>query len=49
MRPVLRGLCRYESLKDGSVDLIDLVRMNDAISVESENAARYREATKTDG
>lgn len=49
MRPVLRGLCRYESLIDGSLDLVDVARMNDAISVENENAARFREATKSDG
>ena len=44
MRPVLRGLCKYESLKDGSIDLSDIARMNDALAVEQENERRYREA-----
>ncbi|MCX5495367.1 hypothetical protein OSH11_11665 [Kaistia dalseonensis] len=49
MRPVLRNLCRYESLIDGSIDLVDVARMNDALDVQDENAARYREATKSNG
>lgn len=44
MRPVLRGLCRYESLIDGSVGLLDLARMNDALDVSDENEARARAA-----
>ncbi len=40
MGPVMRGLCRYESLKDGTVDLLDLVRMNDAMVVTDENTRR---------
>jgi hypothetical protein len=42
MRPVLRGLCKYESLKDGVLDLVDFARMNDAIDVQDENDARLR-------
>lgn len=37
MRPVLAGLCRYESLKDGSLDLVDFARMNDALDVQAAN------------
>lgn len=44
MRPVLRGLCRYEGIKDGSLALEDLARMNDALDVQEENERRYREA-----
>jgi len=44
MRPVLRGLCRFESLKDGTLDIMDLVIMNEAIDVEQENAARAQAA-----
>jgi hypothetical protein len=44
MRPVLRGLCKYESLKDGTLDLCDIALMNDALDVQDENEARYREA-----
>ena len=40
MRPVLRGLCRYESLRDGSLGLEDIALMNEAIEVEAENAYR---------
>lgn len=44
MRPVLRGLCKYESLKDGTLDLLDVALMNDAISVMDENERRIIEA-----
>lgn len=43
-RPVLRGLCKYESLKDGTLDLLDIALMNEAIDVEQENAARAQAA-----
>ena len=46
MRPVLEGLCRYESLIDGSIDLADVARMNDALDVRCENERRVYEATK---
>ena len=38
MRPVVKGMCRFESLKDGSVDLADIALMNDALDVVAENA-----------
>lgn len=44
MRPVVEGLCKYESLKDGSLDLEDLMRMNDALNVRDENNTRLQEA-----
>jgi hypothetical protein len=31
MRPVVRGLCRSESLVDGTLDLGDILRMNRAL------------------
>lgn len=37
LRPVVRGMCRYESLKDGSLDLADIALMNDALDVVAEN------------
>lgn len=40
LRPVLEHLCQYESLKDGSLDLEDIARMNDALNVRNENDAR---------
>lgn len=46
MRPVLEGLCRYESLLDCTLDLADVARMNDALDVRAENENRYRKAQK---
>lgn len=46
MRPVLLGMCKYESLKDGTIDLEDIMVMNDAIDVKNENERRYMEAQK---
>ena len=40
MAPVLNGLCKYESLLDGNLDLGDIARMNDAYLVKSENQRR---------
>lgn len=44
LRPVLHGLCKYESLKDGTLDLADIALMNDALTVKSENEVRYQRA-----
>lgn len=46
MRPVLRGLCKYESLLDGTLSLDDILLMHDALDVEAENERRYTEANK---
>lgn len=46
MVPVLRGMIRYESLTDGTVDLADIDRINFALQIHDENARRYREALK---
>jgi hypothetical protein len=46
MRPVVEGLCKYESLKDGTLDLEDIARMNAAIDVKIENANRHRKANE---
>lgn len=45
MRPVLAGLCRLESLKDGTLDLADVQLMNDALDVRAENERRIAERT----
>jgi hypothetical protein len=37
LRPVVRGMCRYESLKDGTLDLADIALMNDSLDVIDEN------------
>lgn len=44
MRPVLEGCCQYESLKNGTLDLADVARMNAALEVKTENEKRYRKA-----
>lgn len=44
MQPVLEGMCKYESLLDGTLDLADIDIMNDAIDVRAENRARLEEA-----
>jgi hypothetical protein len=44
LRPVDRGYCRYESLKDGSLTLCDIALMNEMIDVVDENQARQSKA-----
>ena len=44
LKPVMERLIRYESLIDGTLDLADIARLNDAIDVKYENEARYRRA-----
>lgn len=46
LRPVLRGLCRYESLIDGTLSLADVALLNDLLDVQEENERRYQEAMK---
>lgn len=46
MRPVLENCCRYESLLDGTVRLIDIARMNDALDVRAENRWRVEDALR---
>jgi hypothetical protein len=46
MAPVIAGLCRFESLKDCSIDLADIGLMNDALAVKSDNEHLFREWEK---
>lgn len=46
MRPAVEGICRYESLIDGTLDLSDVARMNEALDVRNENQARVDEAMR---
>lgn len=46
MRPVIRGLCKYESLLDGTLDLCDLALMNESLDAYDENTQRSSEARK---
>lgn len=47
MLPVMAGLCRYESLKDGTLDMADIALMNDAIRVRADNDEIARRAVET--
>lgn len=49
MRPVLRGMCDYSELKNGSLDLSDIAVMNEAIDVEAENKFRYTQVVSKNG
>lgn len=46
MRPVLEGMCKYESLLDGTLGLEDIAKMNDALDVKYENESRFRKANE---
>ena len=47
MRPVVGGLCKYESLLDCTLGLEDIARMNCALDVKFENERRHRKAIET--
>lgn len=49
MRPIIRGLCRYESAVDGTLLMVDFARMNDALDVQDENEARLHKAIESKG
>jgi len=42
----MAGMCQFESLKNGVLDLSDIARMNDALDVRDENQRRYQKATE---
>lgn len=44
MRPVLAGMCKLESLLDGTLDLEHVAWANEALTVQGDNERRYREA-----
>jgi len=46
LRPVLRGMIKYESLMDGTLDIEDIALLNDALDVQDENERLYTEANK---
>lgn len=46
MRPVLAGLCTYESPLDGTLDIGDIARMHDALDAQAENQERARIVAK---
>ena len=42
-------MCRFESLKNGALDLYDVALMNEAIDVDEENRARIAKAIERNG
>lgn len=46
LTPVRRGMCKMESLLDGSLDLSHVAMMNEAMVVEAENESRAHAAMK---
>jgi len=45
MQPVLANLIRYESLRDGSVDILDVAICIDALETRAENERRSVKVT----
>ncbi|MER0991618.1 hypothetical protein AAA626_33220 [Pseudomonas aeruginosa] len=45
--PVAEGMCKYESLLDGTLDLADIALMNDCLLVRAENKARLQKAMES--
>ncbi|WP_071990472.1 DUF6889 family protein [Salmonella enterica] len=45
-RPVRAGYIKYTDLKNGSVDLADIARMNDWLDLEDDNKARIAQWEK---
>lgn len=43
-RPVICGVLSGEKLSDGSVDILDIARLNEALDVKFENERRLHEA-----
>lgn len=46
MRPVLAGLCKYESLLDCTLNISDIAFMNNALDVQKENEIRWHIANE---
>lgn len=40
LRPMGAGYCKFESLKDGTLDLADIALMNEKLDVDEENRNR---------
>jgi hypothetical protein len=48
-RPVRAGMCTLRDLKDGTLDLQDIILANEALDVEEENRYRITEYTNSHG
>lgn len=47
MHPVDAGMCRYESLQDGTLDLADIARMNDYLAMKFDNEKLAQELAES--
>lgn len=45
-RPMAEGLCKYESVIDGTLGLEDIATMNDVLNVKFANQARLQQAAE---
>ena len=45
----MEGLCKYESLKDGTLDICDVALLNDALAVRAENERLAKEVSQRNG
>ncbi len=48
MRPCRHNMCSYESIIDGTLDLADIARMNDALMVDADNQELARERARSE-
>ncbi len=48
-RPVRAGMCTMRDLKDGTLDLQDIILANEALDVEEENRYRVTEYCNSHG
>jgi hypothetical protein len=48
LRPVIKGMCSYESLLNGTLGLEDILRMNTALDVMAENQMIAEQAARKD-
>ncbi len=46
VRTVIKGMCKFESLKNGELDLVDIAFMNDALDVVADNEYLLNEEHK---
>ncbi len=46
LRPVMRQLIQYESLKAGLVDLADIAKLNELLDIEAINTHKLMERQK---
>lgn len=49
LQPVEAGMCKYESLMDGTLSLDDIARMSEYLLVQGENKARVNDAYRDEG